>query len=455
MLARFFRPETDNSDLELQLRECQSKLQAIGRSQATIEFTMDGLVITANDNFLTAMGYRLDEIKGRHHRMFVDEETRRGQEYTDFWQSLNQGQFHEGEYRRVRKNGEDIWIKGLYYPILDEVGRPTKVVKYASVITDSVTVRKRTRELAEVARSEVEKTAEFVQQLSTNSQSIEQVIALINGLADQTNLLALNATIESARAGEAGKGFAVVADEVRALARQTTDATSKIRNSVSEIRNLISVSVDSTNTVLETVNAVNDQVTTIATGLSRQSAVKADVLRTRLITLPEHKLVTAMTARHGGHILQCETAISEKRKHFLRPGNFERIAANPVFEIVPVAHSTETLLRIVADVVEVSPRSQAKCVQQQIFQFPRPHDGKREEWLQERWQSVVDLLDLQPPATPTSLIVVDRNGESSVFRNQRRDVFERHPHVSCVMQHAPGIDDIERFKLLKKVRIED
>ncbi|MBV9886564.1 MAG: PAS domain S-box protein [Acidobacteria bacterium] len=111
------------------------QIAAIGKSQAVIEFQMDGTIVEANDNFLRTMGYMLDEIKGRHHSIFVDESYRNSSDYRDFWTKLNRGEYQAGEYKRVGKGGKEVWIQASYNPILDLNGKPFKVVKYASDIT--------------------------------------------------------------------------------------------------------------------------------------------------------------------------------------------------------------------------------------------------------------------------------------------------------------------------------
>ncbi len=111
------------------------KVLAINKSLAVIEFNMDGTIINANDNFLNVMGYRLDEVKGKHHSIFVDSETKNSVEYREFWEKLNRGEFESREYRRVRKDGGEVWIHASYNPIFDADNKPYKVVKFASDIT--------------------------------------------------------------------------------------------------------------------------------------------------------------------------------------------------------------------------------------------------------------------------------------------------------------------------------
>jgi len=106
------------------------------KTQAFIEFQMDGTILAANDNFLKTMGYAIEEIKGKHHSMFVEESYGRGPEYREFWAKLNRGEYQSGEYLRIAKGGKEVWIQGTYNPIFDVTGKPFKVVKYATDISE-------------------------------------------------------------------------------------------------------------------------------------------------------------------------------------------------------------------------------------------------------------------------------------------------------------------------------
>ncbi|HTQ95701.1 MAG TPA: methyl-accepting chemotaxis protein [Candidatus Acidoferrum sp.] len=127
---------TEKLQLEARNADYAGYFVAIGKSQAVIEFQLDGTIVTANDNFLNAMGYTLDEIKGKHHSLFVDEEYRKSPEYRDFWARLNRGEFQAGEYRRIGKAGKEVWLQAAYNPILNPDGKPVKVVKYAVDISE-------------------------------------------------------------------------------------------------------------------------------------------------------------------------------------------------------------------------------------------------------------------------------------------------------------------------------
>ncbi len=125
----------DISQQKLASADQAGQIAAISKAQAVIEFDMDGVVLTANDNFLTALGYRLDEIKGKHHSMFVDEAYKQSSAYKEFWAKLNRGEYDAAEYKRIGKGGREVWIQASYNPIFDLNGRPFKVVKYAIDVT--------------------------------------------------------------------------------------------------------------------------------------------------------------------------------------------------------------------------------------------------------------------------------------------------------------------------------
>jgi methyl-accepting chemotaxis protein len=126
---------TDVTEQKLRNADFEGQLAAIGKAQAVIEFTLDGKVLNANENFLKVLGYTLEEIRGQHHGMFVDPVYRQGAEYRLFWEKLGRGEYDAGQYKRIGKGGKEIWIQASYNPIMDMSGRPFKVVKYATDVT--------------------------------------------------------------------------------------------------------------------------------------------------------------------------------------------------------------------------------------------------------------------------------------------------------------------------------
>jgi methyl-accepting chemotaxis protein len=188
---------------------------AICRSQLVIEFSLDGHVLWANDNFLEAMQYSLREIEGQHHRIFCDPIVADTPDYGLFWKRLSAGEYHSGQYHRLAKHGRMVHLWATYNPVMGEDGRPERVLKIALDVTKPYDESRQIRKELQRERDTLETTLD----------GLGAIVSTISGIASQTNLLALNATIEAARAGNSGRGFAVVASEVKKLAADTQTAT--------------------------------------------------------------------------------------------------------------------------------------------------------------------------------------------------------------------------------------
>ena len=295
---------TDVTEQKLKTADLAGQIAAIGTSQAVIEFDMAGHVLTANDNFLHALGYALGEIRGKHHSMFVPSSERDSPAYREFWASLNRGEYQAAEYRRIGKGGREVWIQASYNPILDLNGKPFKVVKYATDVTKQVLIRmgnERVRGMMESVAAGSEELNASVREISeamtksrdTAMSAVDQVAAadaqaqrlteaalamsgiveLINNITGQINLLALNATIESARAGEAGRGFAVVASEVKSLANQAKQATDKIGAEIGSLNGISGDVVTALASIKTAINNVSEYVTSTAAAIEEQSTV--------------------------------------------------------------------------------------------------------------------------------------------------------------------------------------
>ncbi|MCG2669155.1 PAS domain-containing protein [Bradyrhizobium sp. GCM10023182] len=295
---------TDVTAEKLKNADRAGQLEAIDKAQAVIEFNMDGTIITANSNFLAALGYSLAEIKGKHHSMFVEPGERDGAAYREFWAALNRGQYQAGEYKRIGKGGKEVYIQASYNPIFDLNGRPYKVVKYATDVTKQVLVRMgnervrgmmesvaagseelnasvreiseamtKSRETAMSAVDQVATADAQAQRLTEAAQAMSGIVELINNITGQINLLALNATIESARAGEAGRGFAVVASEVKSLANQAKQATDKIGAEIGSLNGISGDVVTALASIKTAINNVSEYVTSTAAAIEEQSTV--------------------------------------------------------------------------------------------------------------------------------------------------------------------------------------
>ncbi|MCR9241604.1 MAG: PAS domain-containing methyl-accepting chemotaxis protein [Rhodobiaceae bacterium] len=326
---------TDITEQTLKNADYAGQISAISKSQAVIEFEMDGTIISANSNFLGALGYELEEIQGKHHRMFVYPDYAKSVEYKSFWDQLGQGQYQAAEYKRLAKGGREIWIQASYNPIFDPSGKPFKVVKYATDITAQIHAQQEAKRVGVLVDENLEKimgavrrandqsstaaaasgeTAHMVQTVASTAEEFEasareiaqsmmtsktevervtdealkadestkkltdaaeamgSIVQMIQDIAGQINLLALNATIESARAGEAGKGFAVVASEVKSLANQVAKATDDISGEISGMQTIAEEVVGRLSGIKTAVDAVEASVTTAAGAVEEQTA---------------------------------------------------------------------------------------------------------------------------------------------------------------------------------------
>jgi methyl-accepting chemotaxis protein len=255
-LYKIVKFATDMTEVKLRNANFEGMLTAIGRSQAVIEFSLDGTVLAANDNFLRTFGYRADEVLGMHHRMFVDTTESQSMEYAQFWKNLRAGNFSAAQYRRLGKGGREIWIQASYNPVFGLDGKPAKVVKFATDISNQIKAVQMLKEavknfetiigsnmqagqraslLAGQTAGSVssgalaaDRVTNLMREVSADSTKIVEITEMINGIASQTDLLALNAAIEAARAGEGGRGFGVIAAEVRSLSQRTKESAQGI-----------------------------------------------------------------------------------------------------------------------------------------------------------------------------------------------------------------------------------
>jgi len=228
-------------------------LKALDRSTATISFELDGTIIEANQNFLSATGYSLSDIQGQSHKIFCSSELTSSSEYKQLWSKLNNGEYVQGLFERRDAHGNILWLEASYNPITDDSGTLVRVVKFATDVTQRITNIKNATEAVHSTVTETEQVSEQGKEVLTKSvfimdeitknievvakdisaikeqsDKISNIVSTISSIADQTNLLALNAAIEAARAGDQGRGFAVVADEVRQLASRTSTSTTEI-----------------------------------------------------------------------------------------------------------------------------------------------------------------------------------------------------------------------------------
>jgi len=231
---------TEKLALEEKALDYTNQIAAISAAQAVIEFQLDGTIVTANDNFLKAVGYSLEEIKGKHHRMFVDPNYARSIEYAQFWEKLNRGESEAGQYLRFGKSGKEIWIQARYSSLLNAQGKPYKVVKYASDITEQIRLQQ--------AQEEQEKRDREVQ--AELRRKVDEILVVVNAASEGDLTKPLRV-----------EGNDAVGELANGLRKMTTD-----------LRGVIMQVIEGAAQFTEGARVVSESAQTLAHGAQTQSA---------------------------------------------------------------------------------------------------------------------------------------------------------------------------------------
>jgi methyl-accepting chemotaxis protein len=236
IVTRVVKLASDVTGQKLKNLDYEGQLQAIDKSNAVIEFNMDGTVITANDNFLNVMGYQLHELKGKHHRMFVDSAFARSVEYEDFWRKLRNGEYLVGTYTRIDKRGKEVYIQASYNPILGANGNPVKVVKYALDMSEVIRVVKSLAngDLSMRCDESVDRaglTAEI-------NKALDNLNGVMKNISDGSEVVAKSSELLQKKVDDMKRNTTEVATAVAQMAKgaqdqaQKTDDSSKLVNHV-------------------------------------------------------------------------------------------------------------------------------------------------------------------------------------------------------------------------------
>jgi methyl-accepting chemotaxis protein len=306
-MALFGRREASTVD-RTRGADLEATLASIHRSQAVIEFELDGTIITANENFLKTMGYSLGEIQGRHHSLFVSPEYAQSNEYKGFWRQLNSGQFMAGKFQRVGKGGRDVWIQGAYNPLMDAGGRAYKIVKFATEITD-----------AENQRQKVEaerQTAEAEQR------------AVVSALADSLSRLAQGDLTAAITASFSGDYQQIKTDFNQAL------------ESLRQAMGAIASSTDA-------LRSGSDEIAAASDDLSRRTEQQAASLEETAAALDE---ITATVKRSAEGAKQANAAASAAKDDAVRSGTVTGDAVSAMSEIEESSGKISQIIGVIDEI---------------------------------------------------------------------------------------------------------
>ncbi|MDO8377532.1 PAS domain-containing methyl-accepting chemotaxis protein [Phenylobacterium sp.] len=291
-----------------QVRELEAQIAAMERSQAVIEFKLDGTILRANANFLDALGYTAAEIEGRHHSMFVPADQRDSAAYRDFWRDLNKGEFVAAKFERVGKGGRTCWIQASYNPVLDETGRPYKVIKFATDVTEVELER---------ARNETERR-----------QAAETQGAVVATLA------------ESLRRLSDGDLTGVI----------TADFTGDYRQIKEDFNRAIGTLGEAITSIAASTNGVrggSDEIASASDDLSRRTEQQAASLEETAAALDE---ITATVKRSAEGARQASAAASTARADAQRSGEVVRQAVEAMGEIETSSTQISQIIGVIDEI---------------------------------------------------------------------------------------------------------
>jgi methyl-accepting chemotaxis protein len=276
----------DQTEQTIESQRMQGIVDAIDKSYAFIEFTIDGIILDANKNFLSTMGYKIEEIKGKHHRIFVDKKYAESENYAEFWEKLNQGEIFTDEFLRIHKNGKPVYLQAVYSPVKDDMGRITKVVKIATDVTEQVNLREQLKDIVADISTALQNMADgnfrvritkeyegsfkiLKDSLNTMaikvSDSMKKMMLSIESLSSQGTELSSTSQSMEAVADETTRQAQAVAAAAEQASRNfmtVSSATEQMSTSIREIASLVqnsdSISKDALKQSNNTINIVKN-----------------------------------------------------------------------------------------------------------------------------------------------------------------------------------------------------
>jgi len=258
-----------NASNDIELADYRGQIEGISASQAVIQFNLDGTIINANDNFLNALGYTLREVEGQHHSLFVDPEYKSSVEYRQFREALNRGEAQIGEFKRLGKGGKEIWIQASYTPVMDLNGKPFKVVKYATDVTEQKIQNNMAADyIDQISKGDMPPkiTREYTGDFDKIKNNLNDCVEAVNALIEDANTLA-------EAAGDGKLDTRADASKHRGDYRKIIEGINKMLDVVAEPMKITAQNASALSSSAEELSAVSQQMTGNAERTSTQANV--------------------------------------------------------------------------------------------------------------------------------------------------------------------------------------
>jgi len=284
---------TDITAQKLESANFEGQIAAINKAQAVIEFSVDGTIQSANENFTGAVGYRLEDIVGRHHSLFVDPEYAASAEYRRFWEKLGRGEYDAGQYRRLGKDGREIWIQASYNPILDSNGRPFKVVKYATDITAQKRVAERVTQISGIVASAASQMRATAEGMAVTAEETTRQAGMVASAAEITSV---NVQTVSSAGEELTASIGEIARQVAESSSISQHAVTEADKASDSIRSLAQAAQKIGN-VVTLINDIAGQTKLLALNATIEAARAGEAGKGFAVVASEVKSLSDQTAR--------------------------------------------------------------------------------------------------------------------------------------------------------------